>query len=347
MAVTQQQIADLAGVPRSTVARILNNYPNVNPETAARVRKIADEMGYIPNRAGSLLQRAKRPIRLGVVIHAAHTTFMKNLISEVETARSMAAQNGAELLVYPIESMDGVMQLKTLEMLEQQGIDGLMLSPTQDPRICNKINDFTERNIPVVTFNTDMPESNRLCYVGQNSYLGGRTCAGLVNLLLGGRGKALVVTGSREIHSLGERMQGFLDEMQEVYQGVEVLPPACCKEDHKIAYEIVYETLCKEKEVGAIYFTTDGPAGACQAIADLGLMGKVHLVCHDMTVSNIRNMQAGCIDFLIDQNARAQATKPIQILLDKIISNINPEKECFYTHIDIRNQYNILSEPIF
>lgn len=347
MAVTQQQIADLAGVPRSTVARILNNYPNVNPETAARVRKIADEMGYVPNRAGSLLQRAKRPIRLGVVVHAAHTTFMQNLISEVEAARPMALQNGAELLIYPIESMDGIIQLRVLEKLEQQGVDGIMISPSENPKICDKINDFSARNIPVVTFNTDMPESGRLCYVGQNSYLGGRTCAGLVNLLLGGCGKALVVTGSREIHSIGERMQGFLDEMHKVYSGIEVLPPACCREDRKIAYEIVYETLCREKELGAIYFTTDGPAGACQAIADLGLTGKVHLVCHDMTQSNIQNLQAGAIDFLIDQNARAQATKPIQILLDKIISNIMPEKEYLYTHIDIRNQYNILTETLF
>lgn len=50
--------------------------------------------------------------------------------------------------------------------------------------------------VPVVTFNTDLPESGRLCYVGPDNYAFGRASAGLMNLLLAGKGSVLVVGGS-------------------------------------------------------------------------------------------------------------------------------------------------------
>lgn len=347
MAVTQQQIADLSGVPRTTVSRILNDHPNVNPETAERVRKIADELGYKPSRAGNLLRRAKRPIRLGVVLQSTRTPFMQNVVDEVEAARTRAAQSGAELLVCLIEDMNANAQLQHLEALEQAGIDGLMLTPIEDDRIFHKINALVEKNIPVVTSNTDMPSSNRLCYVGQDNRLSGQTCAGLMDLLLCGRGKVLVVAGHSSIRGQQERIAGFVEEMQQEFPEIEVLPTEFCCEEYQLAYDIVYQRLQADPTIGGIYFTSDGPSGACQAIRDLGLTGKIRFVCHDTTSENIQNMQARRIHFLIDQDARAQALKPIQILLDKILDNVSPEKEYMFTRIDIRNRYNILSESIF
>ena len=46
MAVTIQQIAELAGVSRGTVDRALNHRGRIAPEVAERVWKIADELGY-------------------------------------------------------------------------------------------------------------------------------------------------------------------------------------------------------------------------------------------------------------------------------------------------------------
>ena len=53
MAVTLKQIAELAGVSRGTVDRALYNRGRVKPEVADRIRKIADDLGYQPNRAGN------------------------------------------------------------------------------------------------------------------------------------------------------------------------------------------------------------------------------------------------------------------------------------------------------
>lgn len=60
MAVTLAEIAALAGVSRGTVDRALNDRGRVDPKVAARVRRIAAERGYRPNRAGTPCWHARK-----------------------------------------------------------------------------------------------------------------------------------------------------------------------------------------------------------------------------------------------------------------------------------------------
>ena len=68
MAVTAQQIADLAGVSRGTVDRALHNRGRVNPEVKEKIQKIALELRYKPNLIGQALVRSKQDFKLGVIL---------------------------------------------------------------------------------------------------------------------------------------------------------------------------------------------------------------------------------------------------------------------------------------
>ncbi|HEY0811790.1 MAG TPA: LacI family DNA-binding transcriptional regulator [Pseudonocardia sp.] len=59
-------VARLAGVSHQTVSRVLNNHPNVRPDTARRVRAAITELGYRPNRAARALVTGRTQL-LGVV----------------------------------------------------------------------------------------------------------------------------------------------------------------------------------------------------------------------------------------------------------------------------------------
>ena len=59
MSVTLQQIAEAAGVSRGTVDRALKDRGRVKPEVAEKIKKIAQEMGYQPSRAGRALGKAQ------------------------------------------------------------------------------------------------------------------------------------------------------------------------------------------------------------------------------------------------------------------------------------------------
>lgn len=50
MAITLNQIAEICGVSRGTVDRALHNKGNVRPAVAERIKAVANEYGYTPNR---------------------------------------------------------------------------------------------------------------------------------------------------------------------------------------------------------------------------------------------------------------------------------------------------------
>jgi LacI family transcriptional regulator len=61
MAITLEQIAQLAGVSRSTASRVLNGHPNVSAEARERVRKVMREQGYEPNPTARALANRRQP----------------------------------------------------------------------------------------------------------------------------------------------------------------------------------------------------------------------------------------------------------------------------------------------
>lgn len=52
-------IAKIAGVSRSTVSRVINNYPNVPEETRQKVLKVIEEYDYVPHASARMLAGAK------------------------------------------------------------------------------------------------------------------------------------------------------------------------------------------------------------------------------------------------------------------------------------------------
>ena len=60
MAITLNQIAEICGVSRGTVDRALHNKGNVRPAVAERIKAVANEYGYIPNRPAVALARSGR-----------------------------------------------------------------------------------------------------------------------------------------------------------------------------------------------------------------------------------------------------------------------------------------------
>lgn len=340
MAVTLAQIAELAGVSRGTVDRALNNRGRVDAKVAARIKRIAEEQGYQPNRAGKLLSLAKNPIKIGVLVQSVETPFMRAVADEAERTRDRLANEGAQLIVRTMQSINVERQLELIDELIGEGVAGLAVTPAEDERICARIRTLSA-HMPVVTFNADMQESGRLCYVGQDSYASGRACGGLMGMLLGGKGKVLMVNGHPSNLSHCRRVDGFRAEVLAEFPEIQLLPIENCYDDRERAHEIVRRVAEQTPDLGGVYFSAGGPPGGCDAIRELGLRGKVRLICHDLSEQNAADVRAGLIDFLIDQDAQLQGARPAEILLDYLLVGKKPEKDKQLIRIDIRSKYNI------
>ena len=72
---TLEQIAELAGVSRSTVSRVVNNQSGVRDDVRRRVWEVIEETGYRPNIAARALASNRSGIISLVIPHAFYTLF--------------------------------------------------------------------------------------------------------------------------------------------------------------------------------------------------------------------------------------------------------------------------------
>jgi len=80
---TIKDIAKLAGVGVSTVSRVVNGHPDVNPATRDRVQAVIDEYGYTPNsNARQLKQTISNSV--AVVIRGANNLFFAPILEKLQ-----------------------------------------------------------------------------------------------------------------------------------------------------------------------------------------------------------------------------------------------------------------------
>ena len=77
--VTIKQIAELCGVSRGTVDRVLNKRGNVKPEKEKLIVEMAKKLNYHPNPAGKALAARKKHPVLGVLIASEGVQFFRFL----------------------------------------------------------------------------------------------------------------------------------------------------------------------------------------------------------------------------------------------------------------------------
>ena len=194
MSVTIKQISELCGVSRGTVDRVLNNRGKVKPETEQKVREVADRLGYTPNMAGKALAARKRDLVIGVALVAKGNAFFDDVLSGIRQAGRELADYGVRVSVHTMKGYDVSQQCRMIREVGR-GVHALIVNPINDPQVAAEIDALTESGVCVITVNTDIENTRRLCYVGSDYIRGGETAGGMLGLLAGGEANVGIVGG--------------------------------------------------------------------------------------------------------------------------------------------------------
>lgn len=337
---TIKEIAVLAGVSRGTVDRVLNNRGSVKPETEEKIKEIAKALDYKPNRAGLVLAAQKKKLKIGVLLPSPENIFFIDVEEGVrEKAEELSGYNCTVLVKhfsYGVEE-----QLKAIDMLVSEHVNGIALVPYNDTRIRDKINELYELGIPTVTLNTDIEDSHRIAYVGSHYTKSGRTAAGLMHLMTHGPLYLGIITGSPNILCHTERIAGFTDALTQTGRNFTITSIVENHDDEFESYEKTLELLRIHHEINALFFAAGGVYGGCRAVTSLGLAGKIRIISFDNERPTTEQVENGVIAATICQQPKVQGSKPLDILFTYLTEGLMPEKEYFYVDVDIRIRENI------
>src|SRR5574341_166029 len=122
MRATIKEVASVAGVSTQTVSRVINERPDVSPETRRRVQEVIKELGYQPSALARSLIR-QRSHTLGVVTAGLRYIGPSRTLSGIASAVEGA---GYSLLLKELPSFGTDDVLPIIQSFLSRHVDGII-----------------------------------------------------------------------------------------------------------------------------------------------------------------------------------------------------------------------------
>jgi ribose transport system substrate-binding protein len=107
---------------------------------------------------------------------------------------------------------DAELQAQRIRQAVNDGADGILLSVSDAGKLTGAINDAVDRGVPVMTFDSDAPQSKRFAYYGVDDVKTGAATMAELATLMGGKGKVAILAGNQNAPNLQHRVQGAKEE---------------------------------------------------------------------------------------------------------------------------------------
>lgn len=344
MAVTIKQLAEAAGVSRGTVDRVLHNRGGVKQDVADHIRNIAGQMGYLPNRAGKLLAARKQPLTVGCLIPSIGNDYFLDVIRGLRTAEAELRDFGIAVEVREVRGFYPEAHVKALREMEKKGYSALCVSSADTPEIRNCLNGIIRSGTPVITIDTDISDTDRVCYVGSHYVVAGRTAGGLLARAMPAEPVNLVIaTGSLNVKCHRERISGFEQVLHEKKIKYTVHDLFETQDDDEIGYRRASAILAAHPDIDWIYSTSAGVGGICKAVMELDKKQRKHLriICFDDTAVVRKYMRKGVIDYAICQEPKQQGYQAIKRVFDYFMDGCKGTMDDYITRAVIKIEENL------
>lgn len=337
---TVKTIAEKAGVSRGTVDRALNKRGNVNPEVAARIWAVAEELGYKPNMvARALAAKKTENKRIGVILNAQGNPFYQDVLAGMAKKESEISDFGFELVVKEAKGYDLVQQLDLIDEMVAQGVHGLILSPINDVRIAEKLNTL---EIPLLSVNTDIEGVQKLGHVGSNFDQMGRVAAGLFCLAAGQTPtKVGIVTGSRKVLGHNSRIEGFIAEAAAQGNYLQVAAIAENNDNDDLSYTVTKAMLEEHADITGLFFCAAGIEGGLRAVKQKNLQGVLRIIAVDLTTTVRENLSTGAIVATICQEPFQQGFCAVETMFQYLLTGAEPLEQVRYMETQIKLKANL------
>lgn len=336
--VTIKQIAELCGVSRGTVDRVLNNRGNVKQEKRQLVLATARRLNYQPNPAGKALAARKKNSVVGVLISSEGVHFFDDMLLAMHKAAKKYESYGLQVIWRSMRGFDVDEQCQLIDELHGK-VNALIINPVDDIRVSEKLNQLVTDGIFVVTLNNDIDACCRHCYVGTDYLQGGRTAAALLQLIAPAGIRAGVLLGSKNMQGHRQRLNGFLAVLENA-PGFQLTGVCENDDDDMISYEETRQLLASHPETNALFVISSGAYGAARAVIAQNRRDIIMIV-FDTIPSTIRMMRAHVIQAAIYQHPRQQGQRAMQIVFDYLVNGICPDKKKYLLRNEIRLLENI------
>jgi LacI family transcriptional regulator len=248
--VTLKDIAKELKLSPSTVSRALNGYPSLSEETIQLVKDYAEKHNYTPNTMAVNFRKNKTCILGMIVPQIVHHFFSTTISGALETAK----KHGYSILL--AQSFDHLKdEILAGQHLLGMGVDGLIISVSNETRDAEHLQAFRDEGKPVVQFDkiTDSLAGPKLVV---DDFEGAYQA--VTHLIKQGYRKIAHLSGRMEVKNAHARFLGYKKAVEEY--GLEMdekwVKP-CFDISEKEGHDLTKELMESPNPPDAIFCITD------------------------------------------------------------------------------------------
>ena len=257
-----------------------------------------------------------KPMRIKLSYHDPSLAFAKPIGSGLKRA---GKEFDADVSLIGPTGGDAAKQVSELQtLIQQQAVDGLAVSSASSDALKPVISQAYRAGIPVISFNTDSPDSEQMGFVGQDLMESGKAQAEELRKNLKGdvKGKSVVVfsvdTGAGWSH---DRFNGFKKGM--TGSGLKIVGPVNVGNEPNSAYNTVESTMSGQSGVAAVAgLDCCSTTAAAKWVAQSGKGDTIAMGGFDLLTQTSEYIKRDVLDFTISQNPDEQGYQAVKVLHD-------------------------------
>ncbi|WP_411343153.1 LacI family DNA-binding transcriptional regulator [Paenibacillus sp. WLX1005] len=216
-------VARHAGVSKTTVSRVINNYPHISPDKRRQVMEAMEELGFVPNPSARKL-RGQVPTTIAVIVPKIVNPFFAYLVDAIEQE---GQRHGYQTLICQTNEKKDK-ELSYLDLLKNKQADGIIMASIENE--WSEIEPYTQYG-PIVLCN-EYVNQNDVPTIRADQYEG--TYAAMRHLIDRGHRKIMYCTGGlfTDYGKDKDRNQAYQKALQEA--GIAVDPAWILIDRHTI-----------------------------------------------------------------------------------------------------------------
>ena len=335
-----KDIAARAKVSIGTVDRVLHNRGRVSEETRDRVRRIVQELGYRPNIHARNLSLDK-VYRFAVIMprfsqDSEYWRFPAHGIDKACRELEMYKVSATYFLFDRYSNLSFARAFR--EALESKP-DGLLIAPVLSQK-AQELIPSVPQGLPYVFFDSTIPASDCLAFIGQDPFQSGLLAASLLQSITVKEGTFAVVKVTPDDFHINERIRGFLSGVE----GSKTMPVRLFEVDShrgEAAFEEVIGRIVKECiPLKGIFVSNAWTHSVAHSVRSLSAANGVTIIGYDLVPKNLQYLEQGLIDFLISQCPSTQGYEGIYCLYEHVVLR-QAVKHTIMVPIDILTKNNV------
>ena len=267
----------------------------------------------------SSFAQAKKTIKIALIAKSStNPVFLSARTGAEAAAKELSAKYNIDIVIDwrtpPTE--DGQVQAQRLAQAVNEGDDAAVISCSDAAKLTGAINDAAARGVPVMTFDSDAPQSKRFAFYGVDDVASGEQVMSELAKQLGGKGKVAILASNQNAPNLRKRADGVKKEAAK-YPGIQIVNTFYHIETPQDAAAEVVRVMNAYPDITGWAMIGGWPLFTKTLLTDLD-PAKVKVVAVDCLPAELPYIEKGIAPVLLAQPTYMWGHVSVEKVIDKV-----------------------------